>query len=123
MSSNCYGFENSITWNDRNYFIVVVLAWTGYDSEEMLSRADEKLEKANINPRDPIELARRELQDRDWTKAFDSRYISVWGCYPTWKDDDPSDPTWNPPQPTEKEILKIIAMGGLEEEVFWQWDT
>lgn len=123
MSSNSYGFETYITWNDRIYNIQIVLTNTGYDDSETLEYADSKLEELGISTRDPVELATREISDRDWSNKFNSEYIRVWGIYPRWKDEDPEDPLWNPPKPTERDVLELIAAGEFSRGFAWDWDT
>lgn len=80
---------------------------------------------ADWESEDPVALAAHELKHRDWVAnpltTVESR-ISVIQCWGGWLACDPSDPTWNPPKPTEREILAAIA-AGLATNIDHGWDT
>lgn len=119
MSSNMYGFECEFWWQDRLCHAQIVYVGTGYDDEETLSRATRDWETT-----DPVALAKYELEHRDWSKPFHAEVrISTAHIYPGWLDTDPQhDPTWNPPVPTEKEVLQIIA-DRAALDIVHGWDT
>jgi len=120
MSSNMYGFECSIPWQGRTYDVQVVYVGTVEDIPDSLERATEDWEST-----DPADLAAYEIEHRDWTKPYPQGEvrITVWGVYGGWLPDDPaSDPSWNPPQPTEREVLEIIA-SQKATDIHHGWDT
>lgn len=120
MSSNAYGFTCTVPWKGRSYEVQVLYEGTHDDSWESLNLAT-----ADWETEDPAALAAHELEHRDWSKP------SSWACSRIdagltgvggWLPDDPSDPLWNPPQPTEREILQIIA-AGQATDIEHGWDT
>jgi len=119
MSSHQYGFTCTVPWQDRSYHVQVVYEGTHDDSEMSLldSTADWPTTAA-------AHLAKHELEHRgDWTDPHATSRISVWGVYGGWLPDDPdSDPLWDPPQPSEREVLVIIARGEATDVVHG-WDT
>ena len=118
MSSNQYGFTCEVPWKGRAYSVQVVYQGTGDDSEESRMRATE-----NWETEDPIELARYELEHRgDWENPHAVVRVSVWGCYGGWLAGDPSEPTWSPPTPSEREILQALARGQVTD-IEHGWDT
>lgn len=119
MSSNMYGFTCDFWWQGRLCHAQVVYVGTEGDNEESRERAT-----AGWETEDPVLLARYELEHRDWSKRWygDVR-IGTAGIYSGWLDLDPSgDPTWNPPVPTEREVIQIIAEGAALN-IEHGWDT
>ena len=113
MSSNMFGFECAFAIGDRWYLAQIV--YTGSD------------EMSNVIPDwaedDPVELAKWELDHRDWDKKpLDDVRIGVCRVNGGWLLIDPQDSIWSPPTPTEREILEIIAAGKAEVG-FPGWDT
>ena len=119
MSSNMYGFTCDFQWEGRWVHAQIVYKGTSEDSWETYERAT-----ADWETQDPVLLAKYELEHRDWSKQWHADVrIGTCGVYPGWLDTDPSgDPKWCPPQPTEKEVLQIIADGGALNIVHG-WDT
>ena len=121
MSSNQYGFTCDIEWMGRRYSTQIVYAGTHDDSEESLNWATRNWEGGEFT--DPVELAKYELANRDWDKKYASdKRIGLCRCYGGWLSDDPRDVSWRPPEPSEREVLEIIA-AGKAEDIEYGWDT
>lgn len=117
-----YGFECRVEWRDRFYDVQIVYLGTSEDDPYSLDRVLD-----SWGTTDPIVLAREEIAAREQIHRADpssvgSFKIAVWACYGLWKDDDPSEPTWSPPQPSTREILEAIA-DGHATDIVHGWDT
>lgn len=119
MSSNQYGFTCWINWSGRSYEVEVVYEDTHDDSEASLLAAT-----ATWESEVPADLAAYELAHRDWsTPRLDGVRIALASCCGGWlATDSADDPTWSPPQPTEREVFEIIAAGNAQK-VKHGWDT
>lgn len=118
MSSNMYGFECEFWWEGRHCSAQIVYKGTENDEESSREQATRDWETE-----DPVLLAKYELEHRDWTKQWHADVrVGVHEVYPQWLDTDPSDPTWSPPKPTEREVLQIIA-DGAAFGIVHGWDT
>lgn len=117
MSSNQYGFECSFAWKGRIYEAQIVYVGTSEDDP-----GSDDAVQADWESSDPRDLARYELDHRDWGNIWGARRIEVWSTWGGWLEDDPEDPSWSPPKPPEREVLEIIARGEATDIVHG-WDT
>jgi len=118
MSSNMYGFEATFMWEDRWCEARFVYKGTFEDDPYSLDYVTEDWESTK-----PVDLARYELEHRDWNKKYHADVrIGAFDIFSFRNDDDPTDFSWRPPCPTEKEALQIIA-DGKAEEIREGWDT
>jgi len=118
MSSNMYGFTCDFTWEGRSGSCQIVYVGTGDDDPDTLDFATRDWETT-----EPAELARYELKHRDFSnKYYSAIRIECWVCYMCWNEDDPSDISWKPPMPTEKQLLELIADEAVIN-IQHGWDT
>ena len=118
MSSDQYGFTCDIIWGRRTYSIQVVFLGTDESDPEGTGHIINGW--GSIRPED---LAEYELNNRDWKDPY-SYYtrISVWQCVGGWLQEDTTNPLWSPPQPTEREIMELLARGDYKS-LNYGWDT
>lgn len=116
MSSNSYGFECTIKINNREYFVLVIFAYTHEDlNYDSLGAFESK-----HGTTDAIELAKLEIKNRQLNKH--NQILCVYNISGGWLKDDPNDITFNPPVPSDDLILKLIAENKAEDIVY-DWDT
>lgn len=120
MSSNMYGFTCEFVWQGRNGVALIAYEGTCKDDPKTLNRVTADWESA-----DPGDLARYELQHRDWSLepyAQKEVRICVFWLKMSWLEKDPCEPLWKPPAPTEKEMFELIASGRVTN-IQHGWDT
>lgn len=113
MSSNQYGFTCTIEWKGRSYEAQIV--YVGTDSSNYWTLDEVTVDWSSHRPED---LARYEL-DRE---PDSPQRIDVWDKWGGYLPGDPSDPSWNPPKPSDREVFEIISRGDAAN-IHHGWDT
>ena len=117
MSSNMYGFSIEFDWKGRVGFAQIVFVGTYEDEPDSLYRV-----LKDFGTDDPVELAKYELTNRDFSTPNSEKRLSVWHKFMYHLDNDPNYLEWKPPIPSDKQLLEIIASNEFSDYIHG-WDT